>query len=254
MHDLGVKYLSYSFDMLVKQTFKDFDVVISDHSRNNAIEKLCQEYKNKLTIHYFRNTKKRGSSSANINNAMLLATGRLIKILFQDDYLYHERALEDIANTFGNNPTGWLATACIHTYDTKNYFRPFYPVYDDFTVLKKNSISSPSVITLENTSSSKEPLLFDEELIWWMDLDFYKRCYDRFGLPKIVNTINVVNLLGEHQVTRTLATEERREAEFSYIMEKYNMNNILLRSIHYKIMKYKRGLKKFLVRILKLHS
>ena len=37
----GVEVLEYAFNTMVKQTFKDFDVVISDHSVDDKIEVLC---------------------------------------------------------------------------------------------------------------------------------------------------------------------------------------------------------------------
>src|SRR3989344_4191838 len=96
MHGLGDKFIRHSFDILTHQTFKDFDVVISDHSRTDAIKNVCDRYKNKLDIQYYKNTKDRGNSSANINNAIQKATGKLIKILLQDDFLYTNDALKEI--------------------------------------------------------------------------------------------------------------------------------------------------------------
>ena len=69
MSGRGVGYLTHSFNILSKQSFKDFDVVISDHSQNDDIKKLCENYSNLLDIQYHRNTEGRGSNSININNA-----------------------------------------------------------------------------------------------------------------------------------------------------------------------------------------
>ncbi|MCX6755651.1 MAG: glycosyltransferase [Candidatus Nomurabacteria bacterium] len=199
MKGLGVEFLKYSFDILSKQTFKDFDVIISDHSKDDFIEKLCNEYKNKLDIHYYKNTKNIGKSSSNINNAIIHATGKLIKILFQDDFLFNEKSLEEIVKNFDLEKDKWLITACIHSKDGINFFKPFYPKYNNKIHLGNNTISSPSVLTILN----KNPLPFDENLIWLMDVEYYKRCYNKFGNPKIVNEINVVNRIGEHQVTNS---------------------------------------------------
>ena len=37
----GIEFLKTQFDKYLEQTFKDFEVVISDHSKNNEIEKFC---------------------------------------------------------------------------------------------------------------------------------------------------------------------------------------------------------------------
>jgi glycosyltransferase involved in cell wall biosynthesis len=217
MNGHGRAYLKQSFDMLVAQTFKDFEVVISDHSKDDAIANLCKEYEGVLAIVYHHNTEGIGSSSANINNAIRHAGGTLIKILFQDDFLYHERALEDIVHAFDLQHDQWLVTACIHTDDGVTFYRPFYP-HCGATIYLGNTISSPSVVTIKNN----HPLLFDEQLVWLMDVEYYKRCYDAFGKPKILNTINIVNRSGSHQVSKTLAsTIKLREKEFSYVAGRY---------------------------------
>ncbi len=37
----GIKYLSDIFDGLRKQTFQDFEIVVSDHSLDNNIRDFC---------------------------------------------------------------------------------------------------------------------------------------------------------------------------------------------------------------------
>ncbi len=213
----GHVFLKQSLDILCHQTYKDFDVVISDHSQDNFIEEACKEYEGKLTIHYVRNMEKRGSSSANINNAIRNATGQLIKILFQDDFLYHDNALADIVSSFNIEKDHWLVTACIHSRDGKKFYRPFYPRYTANIHLGHNTISSPSVLTIKND----KPLLFNEDLIWLMDVEYYKRCYNAFGEPTILNTITVVNRTGAHQVSNILATRTLQRKEFLQVLKTY---------------------------------
>ena len=230
MKGLGVAYLRHSFDMLAVQTYTDFDIVVSDHSTNTDIEDLCRTYAHALSITYIKNTANRGSSSANINNAIVHAKGSLIKLLFQDDFLFNERSLEETVEAFDLDRDTWLVTACIHTHDGTTMYRPYHPRYTRDIHLGNNTLSSPSVLTIKNDS----PLLFDEQLIWLMDCEYYKRYHDRFGMPKILNTITVVNRIGEHQVSNTLATTVLRKKEFDYVLEKYEqgMTRIYYRCIY----------------------
>jgi hypothetical protein len=217
MHGKGAEFLRHSFEILSRQTFTDFDVVISDHSADSAIEHLCQEFRDRLEIHYLKNTDKRGNSSANLNNAIRHATGTLIKILFQDDFLFDEHALEETVRNFDLEKDTWLVSACKHSTDGKNFTQPYYPTYNHKIHLGKNTISSPSVLTIKNNS----PLLFDENLLWLMDCDYYRRLYDVFGSPKILNTVTVVNRTGAHQVTNVLATRSVRARERTYMIKKF---------------------------------
>jgi glycosyltransferase involved in cell wall biosynthesis len=217
MKGLGVKFLRESFDIFTRQTFKDFNVIISDHSQNDDIKDLCDEYSQKFEIKYVKNSENIGSSSANLNNAIKHADGKIIKILFQDDFLFDEKSLEKTVANFDLETDKWLVSACEHSRDGKNFTRAFYPHYNPKMHLGKNTISSPSVLTIKNDP----PLLFDENLIWLMDCDYYRRCYDVFGEPKILNTLTVVNRIGEHQVTKHLATRSVRNSELKYMIDKF---------------------------------
>jgi glycosyltransferase involved in cell wall biosynthesis len=215
----GHIFLKESLDILCSQTFKDFDVVISDGSKDDHIKNLCDTYTGKLDLHYFRNRKSTGASS-NINNSIRNATGKLIKILCQDDYLFDNKSLEIIAKNFDIQKDTWLVTACTHTKDKKNFFKTFSPRYNKKIHLGKNTIGSPSVTTIKN----EKPLFFDESFMWLLDCDYYKRYYDTYGPPKIVREIGSVIRIGEHQLTKTEATLKIRSEEFKKIFKKYNIN------------------------------
>jgi hypothetical protein len=213
MKGKGVEYLEYSFNILYSQTYTNFEIIISDHSISDEIKNLCKYWSQILNIHYFKNEYKRGISSANINNAIKNANGNIIKILFQDDFLYDEYSLEKQLEYFKED---WMVTACCH-YNEKEIYKPFYPKYHDNIQYGENTISSPSVLMFKN----KNILEFDENLFWLMDVDYYKRMYDKFGPPAICNYITVVNREHENQVSNTLATEEIKQKELNYIIEKY---------------------------------
>ncbi len=230
MRGVGHTFLKYSFDILTRQTFKDFDVVISDYSETNLIKDVCDAYKGRLDIRYHKNTDPTGGMSANANNVIRQATGKLIKMLFQDDFLYDNKSLEETVKHFDMEKDHWLVTACEHSKDGVTFFRPFYPKYNKNIHLGNNTISSPSVLTIKNDN----PILFDVKLKWLMDCDYYKRCYDAFGEPKIVNTITAVNRIGVHQTSSNEATEAIRRKEYDYILEKYYVNqkgNLRLKNV-----------------------
>jgi glycosyltransferase involved in cell wall biosynthesis len=213
MKGMGVEYLEYSFNILYSQTYTNFEIIISDHSTSNEIKELCEQWGQVLNIQYFRNEYKRGISSANINNAIKHANGDIIKILFQDDFLYDETSLEKQLECFKGE---WLVTACCH-YNGNEIHKPFYPKYHDNIQYGENTISSPSVLMFKNQNIIE----FDEELFWLMDVDYYKRMYNKFGLPDICNYIAVVNREHEYQISNTLATQEIRQKELEYIIQKY---------------------------------
>jgi glycosyltransferase involved in cell wall biosynthesis len=125
MKGKGVEYLEYSFNILYSQTYSNFEIVISDHSQSNDIELLCEKYSQMMRINYIKNKNKRGNSSANINNAIKNAKEDIIKILFQDDFLYDEYSLEKQIECFKND---WLVTAFCH-YNCLDINKTLYPQY-----------------------------------------------------------------------------------------------------------------------------
>jgi hypothetical protein len=222
MRGLGAVFLVHSLNILAKQSFKDFNVVISDYSVDTEIKKVCERFKNTLNIKYVTNDNHQlplnKRMSGNTNNAILHADGKLIKILFLDDFLYDKNSLKKTVESFEYAEDHWLISASEHSSDGKTFNRPYYPKYNDKIYLGKNTISSPSVLTIKNDS----PLLFDENLIWLMDCDYYKRCYEKFGAPKILNEITVVNRVGQHQISNNEVNNDLIKQELRYVKEKFD--------------------------------
>lgn len=208
MQGKGPEFLEHSLGIISNQSFKDFEVVVSDNSENNEIKKVCEKFFH-LQINYFRNPRK--GMAPNTNEAIKASKGELIKILYLDDYLYGKDALKDIVETF-RPKDNWLVSACVHTYDGEKFVNPHWPNYHQKIYEGGNTIGSPSVLTIRNEGK----LLFDEGLTWVLDCELYKRYHDAYGLPRCLNTPNVVIRIGDHQVTNILPEEiKRREIEYS---------------------------------------
>ena len=157
---------------------------------------------------------KNGNMAKNTNSAIKGATGDVIKILYMDDYLAHPDSLKNIAENFKG---GWLATGCVHDYGEGKFKGPHLAKADGIIGNRlANTIGSPSVVAIEN----KDPLLFDEEMTWVLDIDYYRRLYERYGEPTILDSYDVVMGCGNHQVTNILQEEEKIKEE-NYLIEKW---------------------------------
>ena len=209
----GVEFLKTQFEKYLEQTFKNFEVVISDHSKNNEIEKFCESYKDRLKITYLRNETHRGNFTQNTNNAIKNCKGDIIKILFQDDFLWDKHSLEKTYNAFGEN-TNWLVGACEHTNDDgKTFSRLHYPAYNEKIYTGNNTIGNPSVLSVRKRD---DMLFFDERMIWTVDVDYYKRLYNKFGSPEVLREISVVIRLWNRQLTHLIPDHiKQREIELS---------------------------------------
>jgi len=207
----GKDLLKKSLGILNTQTYKDFEVVVSDNSKDDEIKNLCAEVGySALSINYFKST--RIGMAQNTNEAMRHAKGEIIKILYMDDYLADENSLKKIVENFNGY---WMVTGCEHDDGIKRY-GPHYPTYNKKIYLGKNTIGSPSVLAIKN----ENPLLFDENMTWLLDCDYYKRMYDAYGEPTILNDINVVIGTGKHQVTNMLSNVTKKK-ELYYMIKKH---------------------------------
>ena len=186
IHDMsgGDKFLWRLVNSLTKQTFKDWELIIT----------------------------KEGKMAENTNAAIKKAKGEIIKILYLDDYFAHHNSLQVIIDNFKG---GWLATGCLHD-DGISVGSPHLPEWNDDIYTGNNTIGSPSVVAIENNN----PLLFDENMSWLLDVDYYTRLYNRYGKPTLVNDLNVVIGVGEHQMSKIILDSEKL-LEHDYINYKY---------------------------------
>jgi hypothetical protein len=216
MNGHGAELLNYSLQILANQTFKDFEVVISDHSidTDKSVENCCNNWIDKLDIKYFRNTKGIGIAPININFGLIVSRGKIIKILCQDDYLYDNTSLQLIVDAF-DDTTKWLVTTYIHTKDKINYINRHVPTLND-NIHVINTIGTLSTLAILN----KDILLYDETLTFAYDCEYYARLIKKFGPPKILDIITMVNYLWNGQTTNTLVDGSLIQRENSYIIEK----------------------------------
>lgn len=222
MHGHGAMFLSHSLSKLATQEFKDFEVVVSDQSNDDAVAKACSAFSSKLDIVYLNNRSGKRQSSANTNNAIANARGSILKFLFQDDFLFDSRSLSIVAEAFESRDTLWLATGCVLVTNDTQVIGHFHPKYNDYIQYGRNTLSSPSVIALVND----DPPLFDENLIWLMDVDYYKRCRERYGLPRIINDVAVATRIHPDQVSHSVGSRIKRRELFHVYKKHWRRDGI----------------------------
>lgn len=203
----GREFLNHNFNILFSQTFTNFEVVVSDHSIDDTIKDLCTSWSKHLNIKYLRNEIGRGVISPNLNNAIKNCSGKWIKILFQDDFLFGQSTLQDIKNFIDGDPDmTWMASSFWHTNDGRSLHTRLKPRWPDNPIWAgHNSIGCPSAITIKN----EDVLYFDDDLNWLMDCDYYQRMFIKHGLPKILDVDTMINRIVDDRLTNTIPQEQR---------------------------------------------
>lgn len=215
----GVEFIKNNLEKISEQTYKDFEVVISDHSQNDEIKNICDEFQHLFEINYFKNENLRGNGPANTNNAIVNAKGQIIKILFQDDFFFSSLALEKIVEKFVIDDTKWVVNGCNHTHDDgKTFSNYMVPAWNDNIPTGTNTISSPSVLSFWKEDS----VLFDEDLVMLMDCEMYYQLYKKHGLPTIVPETLITNRMHSHQIS-TMYNKNMWD-EIAHVKLKHQLN------------------------------
>ncbi len=197
-------FLKRCIDSILVQDFKDYELIITDDSPDDALEKLVLTY-NDDRIHYNKNEKPLGSPR-NWNECIKKAKGEYIKILHHDDWLATNESLTKYVALLDNNPDANIAfSGC---YDIKeNGDKKLHIAKPSFlkelekepeVVYKGNQLGAPSVCIFRNHRN----YFFDTQLVWLVDTDFYIRVISENN-KFIYSTEILVNIgISEHQITR----------------------------------------------------
>ncbi len=182
IHDMKNKdfFLQRLQDSIEMQSFTDFEVIIT----------------------------KDGKMAENTNSAIRKAQGKLVKILFMDDYFANENSLQDIVDNFPDE-INWLITG--------TNTNPIPEPTEDIRT-GNNKLGSPSALTFRNRFEKN--LMFDENMSWLLDCDYYHRLMNEWGSFGTLPGVNVMIGIGDHQMTHILTNEEKL-AEHEYINKKY---------------------------------
>lgn len=235
-----VELLKKNLDLIFAQTFSDYELIITDDSPDDAVEKLIQQI-NSNNITYIHNRPALGAPE-NWNFAMNLAKGAYIKILHQDDFFATSESLEQFVKLLDNNPKADFCFSATHV-NAGGVSNKHQCTTADFNSLKKhpsllvikNSIGSPSATIIRAAAFQK----FDNNLKWLVDIDWYIRLIEKNS--SIVYTTD--GLIQSHhgsaeQITASVSTnKEILIKEHVYLLERNKtlLNNTLF-AIHLQLL------------------
>jgi len=214
MSNRGAEFLQYALDSIFMQTYTDYEIVVSDHSKDDKIRILCDNFEN---VKYVRNEHGRGSLGANLNSCVANCEGDIIKFLMQDDFLIGEDSLQKIVDAFSYDKN-WIVSSYYHTEDRVKFFKLQIPQISQ-NPLFVNLIGTPSCLSVRRSAS----LNWDEKLNWYVDSDMYFRMLNIFGKPEILYHPTAAQYLWEGQTTNKFINEQVVSKERSYLFKKYGV-------------------------------
>lgn len=166
-------YLQRCLESIARQTFQDFEVVITDDSPDDSVQDLCRAFP-ELPIRYFRNQPALGTP-ANWNKGLSLAEGEWIKLMHDDDWFREDFSLQDFVRaTDLNTPfifSGYRNVSPRGEEETPEPPLEWLPVIQQqpMRLLARNVIGPPSV-TLFHRSLNRP---YETRMKWRVDIDYY---------------------------------------------------------------------------------
>ena len=189
------EYVRRLLNSIQIQTYRDYEVVITDDSSGQEVEQVVAEYAVNMSIRYYRNGSPLGPTRNN-NRAISLAEKKYVKIMHHDDgqgKSSYEHIRRDQAESLAR--------------DWRNlYFG--------------NWIGAPSVTIFRNKG-----WLFDKNLVWRVDCELYMRIlsenyqFEYTELPLIYLGTSDTQLTKSCREDNKLMYDEQK-----YIYRKYKMH------------------------------
>jgi hypothetical protein len=223
MKGQGVVFLDRCLQSIQKQIDldqADIEIVISDQSNNLDIANYCIKQKalSLFPIHYHHTKTGRGIAAHNLNTGIDLATGKYIKILFQDDLLVEDEYLKVLSEIIHSHSPDVIMTNATHTKDGTQFYNTLTPQPNPYFLFGNNTVSSPSVLTVSR--AVLQTIRFDEHLKLLFDCDFYYQIFHRCQSIEICNAISIANGVWEGQTQFAISPEQFTQ-EVRYLNWKY---------------------------------
>ena len=164
-------------DSVLKQDYKNVEIIISDDSSGEDTKQAIEPYRNKLVIKYFHN-KPPLKSPRNWNNALDKAEGDYKVLMHQDDWYHTKDALSVYLKTFHDTNADFVF--CQNTAVSE---KGETTVLQAIPSLVKRLYKTPNQLVLaqvigppSNTMLKKNvDVRYDERFIWFVDVDYYVR-------------------------------------------------------------------------------
>jgi glycosyltransferase involved in cell wall biosynthesis len=210
MNGRGIEFIKNNITHILDQDYQDFEIIISDNSLDCE---LCESIKNiDSRIKYFKSIK--FGSSGNTNFGISKASGELIKVIFQDDFLYTKDCLSELVKQATKTDKQWFMYHRVQT----NSEEILTPHWNPYILHGFNTISAPSVVAFKKQNKVR----FREQLVWYMDICFYYDMFMEFGEPELIKNAIIGISEWEGQVGKSI-TAEIYYREKDYIINTYGI-------------------------------
>lgn len=227
----GVQFTKECLESVCSQTYRPIQCVVSDHSRDTAIEDFLQTVDTHgIEFVYVRYPDHYGNPSHNWNNALKYASGKYIHPIAMDERLSDPSSVQRIVDFMQTTPARWIGVACCVDPDGRIHIPSW-----NASIETSNTIGGTGSVVIRDTLKY---IKFDPEFTWLLDVDWYKRLHLAGGEPAFLPLpVGYTVRLHPLQLSNTLSDSEktkddqklqlkyvRREASLAQIRNEMNIN------------------------------
>lgn len=202
----NTSHLARLLDSVTQQSFRDFEVVITDDSPDDSVEQLVLTYKNSLPIHYSRNKQQLGTPE-NWNESIRHASGKWIKMMHNDDWFAHPDALDRFVQATREYPDCPFFFAAFQNVEEDtgkteivkcSFLDRWFLGLSTLHLFKRVYVGNPSCTLIRRDVDE----WYDKRFRFVVDFEFYIRCFKKGKRYKYLSPV-LLNI-GFHagQVTR----------------------------------------------------
>ena len=224
----NVTHLSRLLDSIRQQTFKDFEVIITDDSPDSSIDDFIKQASYPFEIRYFKNSPAAGSPE-NWNISIRHAIGKWIKIMHDDDWFSDENSLNEFYTHSINTQDTFIFSGFENVYFEKgnsiiskiSFLEKLMLKITPLAIYRKNYIGHPSTTLIKNDRQD----WFDKTLKWVVDIEFYIRLLREKKSFHAINKSLICIGMGAEQITQTAFYNKQIELpENFYLLNKLGKN------------------------------
>ncbi|MBO6137040.1 MAG: glycosyltransferase [Lachnospiraceae bacterium] len=229
-YDTEPEYLRMMILSVLRQTYKNLELIIADGSENAIVENVVREFKDERIV-YKRLEQNRGISE-NTNEALALATGKYLSFIDHDDFIERD-ALMEVALAIRDGAEVIYTDEDKFDGDKNMYFCPNRKVdYNKDMFLSNNYICHLFTVSKKIADRAGG---FRKEYDGAQDYDFILRCIEAAGEDKVKHIPKVLYHWRTHSGSTAANPASKKYAYESgrRVLEDYLQRNNIAGSVEH---------------------
>ena len=211
------------------QTFRDFEIILTDDSPDDSVRILSKKYESSLSIVYHKNESPLGTPE-NWNKAISLSSGEWVKLMHDDDWFYANDSMWQFAQAAKLYPDRFIFSAYENVFLDLGVSKIVYPQKFRLKLLSKNAVTlfsqncigPPSVVMHKNNGH----LRYDSQTKWVVDIGFYMERLKNEKMFYIDQPLVRVGMSSEQVTVSCINDKEILIRENFYLLKRQGWNHL----------------------------